>query len=341
MSDPRVPEGPGHAPVPGQPPATGGPPNGQPPASPPPGGWVPPPGPAQTGWGPPQYPGQPGWGPAPGHGYGRPIVAPDIAGTEQAGRRARLAIWIGLVLYVVQLATSLVILPTVRDMFQQMIDDIEAGRTTTTVATNTEPAYVAANLVSNVAGIGFIVVGIIFLIWVHKALTNAGALGLRLTHSPGWGVAGFIVPIIQFWVPYQAMRDLFPEGNAARSTVTRWFASWLGASLLSVIMTVTAIFSLAAGAALGLVVAGLYVVAAVSIRSIIEEASRTHAELATRQGWPAGPTAPWSYGSPTAAWGAPGAAGPAAPIAPRPLGGGQPAPPGWAPTPLKDPWNRN
>lgn len=298
------------------------------------------PGPGPVGSPPPAWEPPPGAPYGYGYGYGQPVQAPDIPGAEQTGRRAALAIWIGLVLYVVQIGASLIVIPTVRDSFEQILDDIEAGRTTPTATAGTDdPAYVAANLVSNLGSIVLLVVGILVLVWVHKALSNARALNFRLTHSPGWGVAGFLVPVINLWFPYQSMRDLFPEGNPHRRTAGVWFATWLGAQFLAVAMTLIGFFSTPAAVAAGVVVAGLYVVAAVNLRRIIAASTTLHRDIAVERGWPIGPNPGWLPGV------APGPAPVAGPAtAPYPTPGQAPAPGGWAvppPSAPKDPWSRN
>jgi len=307
------------------------------PAPPGPGSGAPPGGQPQPAWGPP--PGAPY-----GYGYGQPVLAPDIPGAEQNGRRAALAIWVGLVMYVAQIAASLIVIPTVRDMFQQVLDDIEAGRTTTTAATPgaDDPAYLVANLVSNLGSVVQLVVGVLVLMWVHKALTNAKALGFPLSHTPGWGVAGFIVPIINLWFPFQSMRDLFPEGNPHRRTAGVWFATWLGAQLTAVAMTLVGFVSTPAAWAMAVVVAGLYVAAAINLRRIIAESTTLHRDIAVERGWPIGPNPGWLPGVPPVAAGPAPIPGPA--TAPYPTPDPAIAPGGWAPPPAappKDPWSRN
>ena len=305
--------------------------------APPSGGAGPfPPNGGQPGYQPPTWapPGQ-GYG----YGYGPPVAPPDIEQAQRSGKRAAIAILVGLVMYLAQLVASLIVIPTVRDTFEQVLDDIEAGRTTSTVATPTDPAYVAANLVSNLGSLVLLAVAIFFLVWVHRAVTNARALGLAQTHSPGWGVAGFIVPIINFWFPYQSMRDLFPPDHPGRKLAGRWFACWLGASFVSLAMTISAFFAIGVAIAIGVVVAGLFVVAAITIRSIITLSTELHTEIAAQQGWPTGPVPRFV---PAPGYGA-------APYGGQPQGpapqGPQGPPQGWVTpppaVPPKDPWNRN
>ena len=56
----------------------------------------------------------------------------------------------------------------------------------------------------------FIPTGILFLMWIHRANSNArslGAQGMRFT--PGWAVGWYFIPVAHFWKPYQAMREIW------------------------------------------------------------------------------------------------------------------------------------
>jgi hypothetical protein len=52
--------------------------------------------------------------------------------------------------------------------------------------------------------------GIFFLMWFHRAHRNLPALGIQEPdYSPRWAVAGFFVPFINVWRPYQVMREVW------------------------------------------------------------------------------------------------------------------------------------
>ena len=85
--------------------------------------------------------------------------------------------------------------------------------------------------------IGTVAAGIAYLVWQHRAATTAQALGYPARHSPGWGVAAWIVPVVSLWMPFRAVRDCLPPGHPARVLVARaWgllIASWvLGAAVI-------------------------------------------------------------------------------------------------------------
>lgn len=301
-----------------------------PPASPPTG--PPPPGFPAPGYPPPGYPGA---------GYPRPALPLDLVGGAQAGRRAALAIWVGLVAAVTQTVCAAITFESTQESFEQLVelfDDIGAGRTPVQPEpTTVEPLVLIAGLASQIAGLVFLGAGIVFLIWFHKALSNARGLGLRLSHPPGWGVAGFLVPIINLWFPYQSMRDLFPDGHPARSRVGRWWACYLGASFAGAFSVAAYLVAPAAGYVVVVVVVGLYVAAAVLVRGLIAEAVSAHESLAGDGGWP-GATGP--VAAPDHPVALPGYAPPAAPPGAGPPGPPAPGPVAPAPPP-KDPWGRS
>lgn len=68
---------------------------------------------------------------------------------------------------------------------------------------------------------------IMLMVWSHRAMVVARNLRYPARYSVGWSVAGWIVPIINFWFPYCTMRDLLPEGHPDRATVKRWWALYL------------------------------------------------------------------------------------------------------------------
>jgi hypothetical protein len=60
---------------------------------------------------------------------------------------------------------------------------------------------------------------IVFLIWQYRAASVARQLGYPARHSPGWGVAFWFIPVVNIWMPYQAIRDCLPPGHPERKRV--------------------------------------------------------------------------------------------------------------------------
>ncbi len=82
----------------------------------------------------------------------------------------------------------------------------------------------------------FIGTSIVVLLWIHRANSNARALGATgMTFTPGWAVGWYFVPIAWWWKPYQAMRETWcasaDPANWRRQRVPPilgwWWALWI------------------------------------------------------------------------------------------------------------------
>jgi len=89
----------------------------------------------------------------------------------------------------------------------------------------------------------FFATAIIFLRWTYLANKNARALGASdMQHSPGWSVAWYFIPILCFWKPYQALKEIFKASHpdylddwnkAPRpSIMPLWWALWIVATFV-------------------------------------------------------------------------------------------------------------
>ena len=137
-----------------------------------------------------------------------------------------------------------------------------------------------------------VVAGVLFLVWFFRSATNASALGLPARRSPAAGVAGFMLPVVNLWWPYQSTRDLFPD-DRRRRLVLRWFLLWVvGGIVGSVVLLVAVFVDSWVGWALLVVPAVLTTLAGLAARAVIGEALAVHAEIdsarasgAYRSGW--------------------------------------------------------
>ena len=62
--------------------------------------------------------------------------------------------------------------------------------------------------------------------------------GLRLRRSPTLAAAGFIIPIVNFWWPYQAAADLLPPGSPDRRLAGWWWGSYIATIPLAFVVGV-------------------------------------------------------------------------------------------------------
>lgn len=63
-----------------------------------------------------------------------------------------------------------------------------------------------------------IATSVLFAIWIYRANFNARQLGAQgMKFSPGWSIGYYFIPILWFWKPYQAMREIWQASRAPSS----------------------------------------------------------------------------------------------------------------------------
>jgi hypothetical protein len=74
---------------------------------------------------------------------------------------------------------------------------------------------------------------ILFVVWFRRARINAERQGYRQRRARGWVFWGWIVPIVNFWFPFQIMGDIWRAGlpvQQRRKTAwlpALWWTCWL------------------------------------------------------------------------------------------------------------------
>jgi len=93
--------------------------------------------------------------------------------------------------------------------------------------------------------------GFAFLFWIHRSYANLPALGNRreaLDYSPRWAVGGFLIPLVNLFLPYSVTKEIWqksdpavraeddPTSSAPRSSplLRAWWLCWVGSFLLGV-----------------------------------------------------------------------------------------------------------
>ena len=112
--------------------------------------------------------------------------------------------------------------------------------------------YTPLNALVSLVSIAAVVVA---LIWQHRAASAGRALGIPSKESPAWGVGSWFVPIVNFWIPYLAVRDCLPLEDGHRPRVLHWWLAWLASVFVGLAVSVSALFS--SGVALALSVPAL------------------------------------------------------------------------------------
>ena len=63
--------------------------------------------------------------------------------------------------------------------------------------------------------------------WQFQAAKTARFLSLPARRSPGLGVGSWFIPVVNFWFPYQSIRDCLPPGDPGRPVVARMWAFFI------------------------------------------------------------------------------------------------------------------
>lgn len=203
------------------------------------------------------------------------FTAVDIDEEARRARRARIAL---LAVVPAQVGTMVFVR-------MQFADFVEQIREFDATAGEVQPDFTGSmwGVASQLSGAVGMVVAVLFLLWFARSAHNALALGLPARREPAAGVAGFLIPIINLWWPYQSTSDLLPPGDAHRPLVLRWFLLWVVGGLIGGIVTWVAVFvGGGLGWALLAVPAVLTTLAALAARHLIGEIVACHAELAAR-----------------------------------------------------------
>jgi hypothetical protein len=127
-----------------------------------------------------------------------------------------------------------------------------------------------------------ILVGVVFLMWQHRAATTARILGYPARRSPGLGVGSWFIPVVNLWFPYQALRDLLPPGHAARPLVLRTWLGFAFTALAVFVAEVTAFAWLKVGVVIGIVAILGWILVGTWAYRVVKAVSADHREAVRR-----------------------------------------------------------
>lgn len=220
-----------------------------------------------------------------GHAAGAVVgsARPEVAEGERLGARARTALAWAIPASVVTQATALV-------YYRSMLHGLrDATRRPGYVGYGFTP-NLGASILLQVVSMATLVVAVLFLMWFSRAANNARALGLPSRREPRLAVLGYIIPIVNFWWPYQSTCDLLPQGHPGRSKVLRWWLLWILGGMAAGVMVVVGTF---AGGPISWVLVGLSAAvvscAALAAREVIAVVCAAHRGVASGRAGSAGP----------------------------------------------------
>lgn len=75
---------------------------------------------------------------------------------------------------------------------------------------------------------------VLLAVWMYRAAVHARRLGLPARRSAVWAWLAWMIPVVNFWFPYQVIRDCLPpsDGDGRRRVLRWWLLYQLGGSCL-------------------------------------------------------------------------------------------------------------
>jgi hypothetical protein len=151
----------------------------------------------------------------------------DMRGTVTS---LRVLLWLGIVVTLVAAASDF--------MQLQLMSDVMAGRLITASEADANDARQGMIGVAQVAL--YLVTVVVFLRWLYHTNSNAHTLASgSMRFTPGWAVGWYFVPILNFWMPFQVMKEIWQvsqEGakyHRPNGQVIVWWTFFLSAAILS------------------------------------------------------------------------------------------------------------
>ncbi|MGP0005183.1 MAG: DUF4328 domain-containing protein [Acidimicrobiales bacterium] len=172
----------------------------------------------------------------------RPDPAVALASELRMWRWARGAVWTWLTVELVQLAAASAVYHRVFSAFRKAIDTARSNPNAAPPVFPFSGGVGAAAIALNLLSLLTLVAAIAFLIWQYSAAQTALDLGYPARRSPALGVVSWLIPIINLWFPYQAMRDLLPPHHPGRPAVLHAWLAYLASEAFASIAVVTALF---------------------------------------------------------------------------------------------------
>ena len=123
---------------------------------------------------------------------------------------------------------------------------------------------------------------VVTLVWQHRAASAARALGFPTTHSSGWGVGSWFVPIVNFWFPYQAIRDCLPLDDPNRARILQWWLAYMVGEVVGGAAFIAAFFSSGTAAALSIPAAVLWIAVLAFAPRVVTSVTVAHREALAR-----------------------------------------------------------
>src|SRR5262245_17388622 len=197
-------------------------------------------------------------------------VPPGPAAGARLLAERRLTPWLRglLVVWPVATAASMVLLAL---SFQDVLDAVRGA-----TDTSTQSGWSALGQAAGAVGIAVLVVR---MLWLYRAATTARELGVPARRNPLPAALGWLIPILNFWWPYQGVTDLYPYDRRPDRRIAWWWATSVAASITPLAAVAMAYVPLGVSAVLLVLALVPVVVAAVLEIGIVADVVAVHADL--------------------------------------------------------------
>jgi hypothetical protein len=140
--------------------------------------------------------------------------------------------------YVVVIATGLLLAWAERSSMRQIFHELRVQSSTGVAQPGLNRSVGRTDLLSVANLVVIAPFYVLLLMWQYRAAKTARLLDLPAAHSPGLGVGSWFIPVVNFWFPYQALRDCLPPGDPDRRAVHRMWTCFISLIILNLITEV-------------------------------------------------------------------------------------------------------
>lgn len=180
-------------------------------------------------------------------------------------RMARAGQWLRLALLFVvplQVISTVAIGLGERPVLKQLFRAFDPGSDRKTIGIHPNGALALGQITSLCAT----AVVVLRMVWMFRAARLGRQVGIPARHNPGLACAGWIIPIVNLWWPYQDLRAL----GHGRAAVGRMWLLYLASSLSNLVALVAIVVSSGIGAVCVVAAGALQLAEIVAERGVVQ-----------------------------------------------------------------------
>jgi len=149
----------------------------------------------------------------------------------------------------------------------------------TTQVSNHLVALQLASTPMSLLGLAF--VGLL-IAWIYQAGKFAEMNGWPTVRNRTLGAFSILIPIVNFWFPYQAIRDCLPLDDPNRARILQWWLAYMVGEVVGGAAFIAAFFSSGTAAALSIPAAVLWIAVLAFAPRVVTSVTVAHREALAR-----------------------------------------------------------